>query len=311
MTPSLTAAAIDAVIIPPSRDLGDGFTVRRALPSANRRMVGPFIFLDQLGPVTFAGEHALDVRPHPHIGLATVTYLLDGEIMHRDSLGNAQIIRPGEVNWMTAGSGIVHSERTPDALRASSLGGRSGGALFGLQTWVALPVAHEETAPAFRHYAAGAIPVAQDAGARLALIAGTADGLSSPVETFSDMIYADLTLSPHARYRFAPDHVERAVYVVSGSLGIEGQPGSFGASQLVVLKPGAEVVLTTAEPTRLMLVGGEPFPEKRLVYWNFVSSRAARIDQAKADWREGRFASVPGESDFIPLPPDVPGARLA
>ena len=296
---------VEAVIIPPSRDLGDGFTVRRALPSAQRRMVGPFIFMDQMGPVAFAGDHALDVRPHPHIGLATVTFLLEGEILHRDSLGNELPIRPGEVNWMTAGRGIVHSERTPAHVRAT------GGSLFGLQTWVALPAAHEETAPAFAHYAADALPVAEDAGARLALIAGTADGLTSPVKTLSDMIYGDLTLAPGARYCFGAEHIERAVYVVTGSLRIEGQEGSFGAAQLVVIRPGAEVVLTSDEPSRLMLAGGEPFPEKRLIYWNFVSSRADRIEQAKDDWRAGRFDPVPGESEFIPLPPDVPGARLA
>ena len=298
-------SAVDSVIIPPVRDLGDGFTVRRALPSPKRRMVGPFIFLDHMGPAAFSGEQALDVRPHPHIGLATVTFLIEGEIMHRDSLGSEQAIRPGEVNWMTAGSGIVHSERTPQSQRAS------GGSLFGLQTWVALPKHLEETAPAFRHYGADAIPVGEDAGARLSLIAGSADGLRSPVETLSDMIYADLVLAPGARYRFSAEHVERAVYVVTGSLRIEGQDGAFGPAQLVVLKPGAELVLTTDEATRLMLVGGEPFPEKRYIYWNFVSSSAERIDQAKHDWRNARFARVPGDSEeWIPLPPDVPGVKL-
>ena len=300
----MSDTSVEAVIVPPVRDLGDGFTVRRALPSANRRMVGPFIFLDQMGPVALAGEQALDVRPHPHIGLATVTFLLEGEIMHRDSLGSEQVIRPGEVNWMTAGSGIVHSERTPQARRGQ------GGALFGLQTWIALPKAHEETAPAFRHYDASAMPVGEEDGARLTLIAGTADGLASPVETFSDMIYADVVLAAGGRYRFAAEHVERAVYVVTGALQVAGQEGAFGPAQLVVLKPGAEVVLWAQEPTRLMLVGGEPLPEKRLVYWNFVSSSAERIEQAKDDWRAGRFAPVPGESEFIPLPPEVPGVRL-
>lgn len=298
------AESVETVLLAPSRDLGDGFTVRRALPSAQRRMVGPFIFLDQMGPVTFAGEHALDVRPHPHIGLATVTYLFDGEIMHHDSLGNHLPIRPGEVNWMTAGRGIVHSERTPDHLRAA------GGSLFGIQTWVALPVEHEETAPDFTHYAADAIPRVEEGGARLALIAGTAEGLASPVKTFSDMIYADLQLDAGVRWRFAAEHVERAVYVVTGALRVEGQDGGFGEGQLVVLKPGAEVVLTTDRPSRLMLAGGEPFAEKRLVYWNFVSSRADRIEQAKADWREGRFDRVPGDDEWIPLPAEVPGAHL-
>ncbi|MDE1918011.1 MAG: pirin family protein [Sphingomonadales bacterium] len=303
---SLTTAQnpVESVILPPVRDLGDGFAVRRALPSPNRRMVGPFIFFDQMGPAAFEGEQALDVRPHPHIGLSTVTFLLDGEILHRDSLGSEQVIRPGEVNWMTAGSGITHSERTPQSLRGV------GSSLFGLQTWVALPKAHEETTPSFRHYKADEIPSTQDKGAKLTLVAGTADGMKSPVETFSDLIYGDLTLEPGARYAFRAEHVERAVYVVSGSLRIEGQEGSFATTQLVVLKPGAEVVLTSEEHTRLMLVGGEPFPEKRFIYWNFVSSSADRIEQAKEDWREDRFAHVPHESEFIPLPPDVPGVKL-
>lgn len=295
---------VESVILPPVRDLGDGFTVRRALPSPNRRMVGPFIFFDQMGPAAFHDDQALDVRPHPHIGLATVTFLLDGEIAHRDSLGSEQIIRPGEVNWMTAGSGIVHSERSPQSQRGV------GASLFGLQTWVALPKAHEETDPTFRHYKADEIPVTQDKGAKLTLVAGTADGMTSPVQTFSDMIYGDLMLAPGARYAFRAEHIERAVYVVTGSLRIEGQDGRFGSSQLVVLKPGAEVVLTTEEHTRLMLVGGEPFPEKRFIYWNFVHSDAERIEQAKEDWRHDRFARVPEESEFIPLPPDVPGVKL-
>lgn len=304
MTLSAAQSPVDSVILPPVRDLGDGFSVRRALPSAQRRMVGPFIFFDQMGPAAFTGEQALDVRPHPHIGLATVTYLLEGEIMHRDSLGSVQPILPGEVNWMTAGNGIVHSERTPPERRGI------GDRLAGLQTWVALPTAHEETAPAFTHYKADAIPVAEDAGVRLTLIAGSADGLTSPVQTFSDMIYGDLVLAPGARYAFAAEHVERAVYVVSGSLRVEGQEGAFGPSQLVVLKPGVQVVLTSDEASRLMLVGGEPLPEKRLIYWNFVSSRADRIEQAKDDWRADRFPHVPAESEFIPLPPEVPGVKL-
>lgn len=295
---------VDAVIIPPVRDLGDGFTVRRALPSPRRRMVGPFIFLDQMGPAAFTGAEALDVRPHPHIGLATVTYLIEGEILHRDSLGSEQVIRPGEVNWMTAGQGIVHSERTPDARRGQ------GGGLFGLQTWLALPTDHEETAPEFTHYGAGQIPVASDRGATLSLIAGSSDGMASPVRTFSDMIYADLVLAPGARYAFGAEHVERAFYVVSGDVQVAGQEGSFGPAQLVVLKPGEQVVLSSGQGARLMLVGGEPFPEKRYVYWNFVSSRAERIEQAKEDWRADRFPHVPGDAEFIPLPPDVPGVKL-
>lgn len=291
-----SASGIDLVIPAPLRDLGDGFTVRRALPSARRRMVGPFIFLDAMGPASFKGGEGLDVRPHPHIGLATVTYLLEGEILHRDSLGSLQAIRPGEVNWMTAGSGIVHSERTAPERRAG------GGTLFGLQSWIALPAAHEETAPSFTHYPASAIPGTEGEGVGLTLIAGTLDGLSSPVATFSPLVYADLTLAPGARYAVGTEHVERALYVVLGEIAVRGQDGVFTEGDLVVLKPGAEIVIQATRPARLMLAGGEPFPEGRRIFWNFVSSSAERLEQAKRDWREGRFAKVPGESEFIPLP---------
>lgn len=295
---------VDMVILPPVRDLGDGFTVRRALPSAHRRMVGPFIFLDQMGPAAFTGGEGLDVRPHPHIGLATVTYLLDGEIMHRDSVGSVQAIRPGEVNWMTAGSGIVHSERTRPELRAK------GSSLFGLQTWVALPRAHEETAPSFAHYKADEIPATEANGVTLTLIAGRSDGLASPVKTFSDMVYADILLEAGARYQLKAEHVERAIYVVEGAISVEGQSGGFATGELVVFRPGAEIVLRAHDgAARLMLVGGEPFPEKRNIYWNFVSSDADRIEQAKEDWRAQRFAPVPGEPDFIPLPEDPKPVR--
>jgi redox-sensitive bicupin YhaK (pirin superfamily) len=293
----------EMVILPPVRDLGDGFKVRRALPSAHRRMVGPFIFLDQMGPTAFDAGTGLDVRPHPHIGLATVTYLIEGEILHRDSVGSVQSIRPGEVNWMTAGSGIVHSERTGPELRAT------GTSLFGLQTWVALPTAYEETDPAFSHHKAHEIPFTEAEGVRLTLIAGTSDGLTSPVKTFSDMVYADIVLAAGARYRLKAEHVERAIYVVSGALGVEGQTGGFAANELVVFKPGAEIVLTAAEPTRLMLVGGEPFPQARSIFWNFVSSSPDRIEQAKADWRAQKFAPVPDEHEFIPLPDEPKPVR--
>jgi redox-sensitive bicupin YhaK (pirin superfamily) len=293
-----TLDGVDAVILPPIRDLGDGFQVRRALPSPHRRMVGPFIFYDQMGPAAFRSGEGLDVRPHPHIGLATVTYLIKGEILHRDSVGSVQSIRPGEVNWMTAGSGITHSERTGPAARAS------GGALFGLQAWVALPTEQEEAAPAFDHYSADAIPTTEDGGTRLTLIAGRHDGLASPVATLSDMVYADIALAPGARYQLRREHVERAVYVVEGSISAAGQQGAFAAGELVVFKPDAEIVLSSDRGARLMLIGGEPFPEKRHIYWNFVSSRADRIEQAKLDWRARRFADVPEEHDFIPLPDD-------
>lgn len=287
---------VDMIILPPVRDLGDGFHVRRALPSAHRRMVGPFIFFDQMGPITLREGDGLDVRPHPHIGLATVTYLLEGEILHRDSLGSIQAIRPGAVNWMTAGRGIVHSERTADDVRAS------GGPLFGLQTWVALPKVHEETDPAFFHHAADTIPEAEAEGVSIRVVAGTCDGMRSPVQTFSDMLYADVALVDGARYKLSAEHIERAVYVITGALSVEGQQGGFNAGELVIFKPGAEIVLRANGVTRIMLVGGEPLGEDRHVFWNFVSSSRDRIEQAKEDWRQDRFPHVPGESEFIPLP---------
>jgi redox-sensitive bicupin YhaK (pirin superfamily) len=289
--------SVEMIILPPVRDLGDGFTVRRALPSAHRRMVGPFIFFDQMGPTVLGPGNGLDVRPHPHIGLATVTYLLEGSIMHRDSLGSVQEIRPGEVNWMTAGRGIVHSERSPDAARAN------GGPLYGLQTWVALPTAHEETGPEFFHHGADEIPFAQADGVSITVVAGSSDGMTSPVRTFSDMLYADIVLEPGARYALKAEHVERAAYVITGEVGVEGQTGSFTPMELVVFKPGAEIVLRAVNgPARLMLVGGEPLAEPRNIYWNFVSSSKDRIEQAKDDWQQGRFDAVPGETEFIPLP---------
>ena len=287
---------VDAVILPPVRDLGDGFQVRRALPSAHRRMVGPFIFFDQMGEATFNSGEGLDVRPHPHIGLATVTYLLEGEILHRDSVGSVQPIRPGEVNWMTAGSGIVHSERTSPEVRAS------GGKLFGLQTWVALPTQYEEVDPDFTHFKAEAIPTSEGDGARLTVIAGTSDGLTSPVRTFSDMVYADIALQDGARYQLKAEHVERAIYVVGGEVEVVGQAGAFATNELILFKPGAEIVLRAKGPARLMLLGGEPLPEQRHIFWNFVSSSPERLEQAKADWKAQRFAPVPEEREFIPLP---------
>ncbi|HEX7852789.1 MAG TPA: pirin family protein [Sphingobium sp.] len=287
---------VESIILPPVRDLGDGFTVRRALPSAHRRMVGPFIFLDQMGPAAFHNGEGLDVRPHPHIGLATVTYLLEGEILHRDSLGSVQAIQPGEVNWMTAGSGIVHSERTSPEIRAT------GGSLYGLQTWVALPKAAEEVDPDFTHYKADQIPVTEADGTRLTLVAGSSDGLVSPVKTFSDMVYADIVMVDGARYQLKAEHVERAIYVVSGAVEVIGQTGGFAQGELIVFKPDTEIVLKAQAPTRLMLLGGEPLPEQRHIFWNFVSSSRERIEQAKEDWLAQRFAKVPEEHEFIPLP---------
>ena len=294
---------IEEIILPNVRDLG-GFKVRRALPSAQRRMVGPFIFFDQMGPVMFGAGEAEDVRPHPHIGLSTLTYLFDGEMIHRDSAGHKETIRAGEVNWMTAGNGIVHSERFPAAVHAA------GGNLFGTQIWVALPKASEEIAPLFSHHDKAVLPVFSDTGMRMTLVAGEGFGVRSPVPVYSDLMYADVHLEAGTRFKVPPDHVERAAYVIHGGVGIEGQDGVFPPNQLVIFRPGAEVILAATEPTRLVLIGGEPFPEKRHIYWNFVSSSKERIEAAKADWRARRFPEIIGETEFIPLPPDPVGLRI-
>jgi len=285
--------AVETVVVPRARDLG-GFEVRRVLPSAQRHMVGPFIFWDQMGPAHFASGHGIDVRPHPHIGLATVTYLLRGEIMHRDSLGSVVAIRPGEMNLMTAGSGIVHSERTGPALRAD------GHELFGVQAWVALPRAHEESEAAFAHFGAGELPLLQERGVDLRLIAGEMHGVRSPVTTPMAMIYADLALAAGAELSFDARYPERAVYTMEGELELAGE--RFAAGQMLVLKPGQAVTLRGSSSARCMLLGGEPADGPRHIWWNFVSSSLERIEQAKADWRAGRFAAVPNETEFIPLP---------
>ncbi|HEX7005717.1 MAG TPA: pirin family protein [Alphaproteobacteria bacterium] len=284
---------LELTIVPRSHDLG-GFEVRRALPSARRRMVGPFVFFDQMGPATFAPGRGIDVRPHPHIGLATLTYLFEGEILHRDSVGSVQPIRPGDVNWMTAGRGIVHSERTPGGLR------ETGGPAFGIQSWIALPKAHEETAPAFVHHGKAQLPVIEDGGVTVRLIVGTLFGARSPVATFSDMVYADATLAAGATLPFPPGHEERAVYLAQGAIEIAGD--RFDEPQLLVFRPGDSIAIEAVAESRLMLLGGEAMDGPRHIWWNFVSSSAERIEQAKADWREGRFAAVPGETEFIPLP---------
>ncbi|MDB5798602.1 MAG: hypothetical protein JWP36_2504 [Paucimonas sp.] len=290
-------SALQTIVVPRTRDLGDNFHVRRALPSAERRMVGPFVFLDQMGPTVFAPGRGLDVRPHPHIGLATVTYLMQGEILHRDSLGTLQPIRPGEVNWMTAGRGIVHSERTDAQLRAG------GTALAGLQCWVALPRAQEEVAPAFSHHGANDLPLLEGEGLRAVIIAGSFFGRRSPVQTLSDLFYVDLQLDAGARIGMPAEYGEQALYIVDGALDL-GPDGIFEAGRLLVLKPGAAVTLAAAngQPARVMLLGGEPLDGPRYLTWNFVSSSAERIEQAKQDWRAQRFAAVPGETEFIPLP---------
>lgn len=293
-------SAVEVVVVPPTHDLGDRFEVRRALPSRARRMVGPFVFLDQMGPHRFDAGKGLDVRPHPHIGLATVTYLLEGEILHRDSLGTVQAIRPGAVNWMTAGKGIVHSERTAPELRAQ------GSTIAGLQCWVALPRQFEEVDPNFAHTRADQLPELEGEGASARIIAGSLFGRSSPVHTLSPMFYADLVLEPGARMQLPAEYAEQALYVVEGSVDL-GRDGSFETNRLVVLKPGAAVTIAAGggKRARVMLLGGEPMDGPRYLSWNFVSSSAERIEQARQDWKAQAFPPVPEEHEFIPLPDTI------
>ena len=284
----------EAVIVPRTRDLGDGFEVRRVLPSEERRTVGPFVFFDQMGPTVLRAGTGLDVRPHPHIGLATVTYLLDGEILHRDSLGTVQPIRPGEVNWMTAGRGIVHSERTPPKLRTA------GTRLFGIQTWIGLPNDREEVEPSFVHHAESALPMLEGDGKHVRVIAGEFQGARSPLAVFSETLYADAALAAGARLEVPPDYRERAIYIVEGRIAIAGD--LFEAGRMLVFSPGDAILVDAIAQARCLLLGGEPLDGPRHLWWNFVSSSVERIDQAKADWREGRFPRVPDETEFIPLP---------
>jgi hypothetical protein len=299
------AAAIEQLISPPPHDLGDGFVVHRALPAPQRRTLGPFVFFDSMGPASFAPGRGLDVRPHPHIGLATVTYLFDGEILHRDSLGNVQLIRPGEVNWMIAGRGIVHSERTPPAARTA------GTRLAGLQLWVALPRAEEEMPPAFSHHETHQLPLLEHDGVRLRLIAGTLAGARSPVPALSPLFYADAQLQPGAVLALAPEHQERGFYLSNGSVQLEGR--TIGPGPLVVLRAGETLRLEAgAQGARILLLGGAPLDGHRTVWWNFVASSRERVQRAAEDWRAGRFAPVPEETEFIPLPESpIPGAAAA
>lgn len=286
--------AVDMVIIPRSSDIG-GYEVRRALPFRNRRMVGPFIFWDQMGPGEFLTGGGLDVLPHPHIGLSTVTYLLAGEIDHRDSLGTYQTICPGDVNLMTAGSGIVHSERTPAVRRTAP------SALFGVQSWLALPKAQEETAPAFAHHGAADLPRLAAEGIDLRLVMGAGFGLVSPVRCDWETIYADVHLEAGAVLPLPRETEERAVYVLSGEIEIGGV--TYAPQQMLVLRPKDDVQIRALQPVRLMLLGGAAMDGPRFIYWNFVSSSKDRLEQAKDDWRAQRFAPVPDEgAAFIPLP---------
>jgi len=287
---------LDLVIEQRRRDLG-GFEVGRVLPYAKRRMVGPFVFFDHMGPVDFPPgiPRSVDVRPHPHIGLSTVTYLFDGEIMHRDSLGSEQPIRPGEVNWMTAGRGITHSERFE---KARSFGGR----VHGIQAWVALPVEEEEVDPAFAHHGRADLPEHRERGAWWRVVAGEAFGLRARVKTHSPMFYVHCTLEPGAAVDLPANHPERAAYVASGSLEAEGQ--TFAAGTMLVFAPSQPASIRALSAATVMMLGGEPLGP-RFIEWNFVSSSKDRIEQAKADWRAGRM-KLPhlDDQEFTPLPPD-------
>ena len=283
------------LIVPRSHDLG-GFAVRRAVPNLQARCVGPFVFVDHMGPALFEPGRGIDVRPHPHIGLATVTYLWAGVLRHRDTLGSVQDIQPGDVNWMTAGRGIAHSERTPPGPRAAGHG------LHGMQTWVALPQAHEEIAPAFHHHAAASLPLRDDAdGVRLRVIAGRGFGMESPVQVFADTFNVAVDLAPEAELPIAAEAPERALYVLEGDAQLDGT--DIPEKHLVVLDPGVRHVLRAKTPLKAMLFGGAPLDGPRHLWWNFVSSSKERIEQAKADWERGAFGLIPGDADErIPLP---------
>lgn len=275
------------------RDLG-GFSVRRVLPASRRKTVGPFIFFDHMGPTTFPPGSGMDVRPHPHIGLATVTYLFEGRILHRDSLGNSQAIEPGAVNWMTAGRGIVHSERTSAEDRARDLH------MHGIQSWIWLPEAQEECAPAFVHHPAATLPQLQVDGVQLRVIAGHAYGKKSPVKTLTETLYVEALLPPGGQLPVPATHDERAVYAVDALIEVDGAPYQPGS--LLVLAPNVEVMIAAPQGARIMLLGGEKLNGERHLWWNFVSSSRERIEQAKSDWVNKRFASVAGDVEYIPLP---------
>jgi redox-sensitive bicupin YhaK (pirin superfamily) len=276
------------------RDLG-GFSVNRLLPVAQRRLVGPFVFFDHMGPVDFAPAHGIDVLPHPHIGLATVTYLFAGSLLHRDSLGSVETIEPGDVNWMVAGSGIVHSERTSAEARIT------GQRLHGVQSWVALPLPEEERRPSFDHFAAMQLPRGEEHGVTLCVIAGRAYGLAAPVPVFSPMFYVDLDFRAGSSIALPDNYTERAIFVAAGELTIGGAVHQAGT--MVVLEANENATVTARQGARALALGGAPLDGgPRHIEWNFVSSSKARIEQAKAEWREGRFPPVPNETGFVPLP---------
>jgi redox-sensitive bicupin YhaK (pirin superfamily) len=285
--------AIELLVTPRSRDIG-GFSVYRSLPHGRRQMVGPFIFFDQMGPVQFVPGQGMDVRPHPHIGLATVTYLFDGRVVHRDSEGSCVEIVPGEMNLMTAGRGIVHSERTPEDARAGGL------RMFGIQSWIALPASYEDIAPSFQHFDAAKLPLVEDRGISARIIAGSAFGKTSPVNRISDWHYVEISLNAAATIPYDPEPEQRAAYLVEGEIAVAGE--RFAAPCLIVFRPNDPITLQATRPARLMFLGGAALEGPRYIWWNFVSSRKDRIEQAKQDWKFRRFALVPGESEFVPLP---------
>lgn len=297
---AIGADAIETLIIPRARDLG-GFEVRRALPAPKRQMVGPFIFFDQMGPAEFLTDQGIDVRPHPHIGLGTVTYLYRGSFQHQDSTGADQIITPGALNWMVAGRGVTHSERSPDAVRAGP------SSLLGIQTWIALPETHEDIAPSFEHHAAQALPEIRDQGIEARLILGRAYGEVAPATMHSDTFYLDVTLAARARFPLPVDHEDRGLYITEGSVSIAGQ--EFQAGQMMVFRPGDAITVAAGDRgARLMALGGATLNGPRHIWWNFVASSRERIEVAKQEWREarwgqGRFDLPPGDRDeHIPLP---------
>lgn len=282
------------LVQPRVHDLG-GFQVRRAVPSLQARSVGPFVFVDHMGPALFEPGRGIDVRPHPHIGLATVTYLWDGALRHRDTLGSLQDILPGDVNWMTAGRGIAHSERTPPQSRDA------GHAIHGMQTWVALPKPDEEVAPSFHHHPAASLPTLERAGTRLRVIAGRAFGMESPVRVFAETFNVAVDLQPEAELDIAAEATQRALYVLEGDAQLDGS--DIPDKQLVLLDPGTRHRLRAKTPLKAMLFGGEPLDAPRHMWWNFVSSSKDRIEQAKDDWQAGRFGLIPGDDvERIPLP---------
>ncbi|MER2249721.1 pirin family protein [Methylorubrum podarium] len=292
--------AVETLIVPRARDLG-GFEVRRALPAPNRQMVGPFIFFDQAGPAELLTGQGIDVRPHPHIGLGTVTYLFRGDFHHRDSTGADQVIRPGALNWMVAGRGVTHSERTSAAARSGP------NSLFGIQTWLALPESQEDVAPSFEHHGKEALPVIEGGGVSLRLILGTAYGQAAPATMFSETFYADVRMEPGSPLPMPDDHEDRGLYVVEGSISVAGR--DYGASHMMVFRPGDRITVAAGDRgARLMILGGATLAGPRYIWWNFVASSKERIEAAKAEWRarqwgEGRFDLPAGDRDeHIPLP---------